>query len=207
MSLLLAGCLGALFLLPLPGSLKALFCVAGGVIGVIITLTLSGHRNGVFVRLGARLSGFPWTRWLWKRLPVGEGNLREMDEVITRAYNGNRARFFLAVGCEVGTRVLMGVELYIILRGIGFAVTLPDAVFLYALYSLVINVIFFTPLNLGVREGGLMLGLESLSLPPMMGVYVGVVIRLREIFWIMVGLLFILAGTRWRPGTAGKEHP
>jgi hypothetical protein len=47
-------------------------------------------------------------------------------------------------------------------------------------------------MNLGAREGGLYLGLESLALTPLLGVYLGIVMRLREFVWILFGLLFIL---------------
>jgi hypothetical protein len=86
----------------------------------------------------------------------------------------------------------MGLEVYLILRGVGIDVTLASALFLYLVYSIVINLMFFIPMNLGAREGGLYLGLESLGLTPLLGVYLGIVMRLREFFWILLGLLFIL---------------
>ena len=86
----------------------------------------------------------------------------------------------------------MGVEVYLILYGVGIETTIASALFLYVVYSIIINLLFFIPLNLGAREGGLVLGLEALAISPLLGVYLGVVMRVREFFWILLGLLFIL---------------
>jgi len=106
---------------------------------------------------------------------------------------------YAAIGLEYLSRVLMGVEVYLILRGIGIDTTIVSALFLYVSYSIVINLLFFIPLNLGAREGGLALGLGTLALPPLLGVYLGVVMRVREFFWIALGLLFILFTNKQKP--------
>ena len=123
-----------------------------------------------------------------------------MDAVLTNTYHHQRGKFYTAVGLEFLSRLCMGIEVYLILYGIGIPISLPMALFLYVVYSIIINVLFFIPLNLGAREGGLALGLESLALPPLLGVYLGVVMRIREFVWIMIGLLFIFFTTE-------KEHP
>jgi hypothetical protein len=46
-------------------------------------------------------------------------------------------------------------------------------------------------MGLGTREGGLVLILEGLKYASGVGVYVGLINRIREFFWIFVGLVFI----------------
>ena len=71
-------------------------------------------------------------------------------------------------------------------------ISLLSALFVFIVYSIAINVLFFVPFNLGIREGGIFLGLESLALPPLFAVYFGIIIRIREFFWILLGLIFVL---------------
>jgi uncharacterized membrane protein YbhN (UPF0104 family) len=118
-----------------------------------------------------------------------------MDTIITGVYRNSRGRFYLAIAIEFLSRVCMGVEVYLILHGVGIETSVASAMFLYVVYSIIINLLFFIPLNLGAREGGLYLGLETLALPPLLGVYLGIVMRLREFFWILLGLTFILLTT------------
>ena len=121
-----------------------------------------------------------------------------MDEVITSTYRNQRSKFFLSVLLEYVTRIAMGFEVYLILHGVGVEITPAAALLIYVAYSIIINIMFVIPMNLGVREGGLYLGLETLALPPVLGIYLGVVIRIREIFWILIGLLFILITSKLR---------
>ena len=50
------------------------------------------------------------------------------------------------------------------------------------------NVLFFVPFELGAREGSLYLIMESLHVMPGVGVYIALVNRIRELFWILIGL-------------------
>jgi uncharacterized protein (TIRG00374 family) len=195
MFLLLAGIALAMLVLPLPLSVQIVCAISGVAIAGIILLTLSGHRGGIFARLQRVLARVVRSGKFRERLRAFEGSADEMDEVITRVYHHHRGKFVLAILSEFLSRVLMGIEVYLILAGIGIGTSIPEALFLYVTYSIMINVLFFIPLNLGAREGGLALGLGSLALPPLLGVYLGVVMRIREFVWILIGLLFILLTT------------
>ncbi len=194
MLLLLTGILAAILFLSLPLAVVLTLAVLGVLIILVVGLTLSGHRDGVFQRIAGLLGRFPFARRISTALTVTQNDLAAMDEVITRVYRHERWKFYSAVLLEVLSRVAMGVEVFLILRGIGVETSLLSALFLYVSYSIIINLLFFIPLNLGAREGGLALGLGSLALPPLLGVYLGVVMRIREFFWILLGLLFIVLG-------------
>ncbi len=185
MLLLLTGILAALAFLTFPFTVNIILLILGCLITGVIALTFSGHRHGVFERFQRIMSRIPV-------LQNYESTLREMDVVITDVYRRERSRFYLAIVIEYLSRVCMGIEVYLILNGAGVETTIVSAMFIYVVYSIIINILFFIPLNIGAREGGLYLGLETLALPPLLGVYLGVVIRVREFFWIMLGLLFIL---------------
>ncbi len=192
MLLLVTGIVAAVVALSLPAPVVWALLAAGLVIALLIVLTLIGHREGIFERLLRLCARLPFFRRAPERLEAYRDSVREMDEALTDVYRRRRGQFYSAVGLEFLSRVCMGVEVYLILSGVGVEVGPVTALFLYVFYSLVINLLFFIPLNLGAREGGLALGLQSLMLAPLLGVYLGVVMRIREFVWIMVGLLFIL---------------
>jgi uncharacterized membrane protein YbhN (UPF0104 family) len=115
-----------------------------------------------------------------------------MDRIVTDAYQRRPGKFYSAVFLEYFCRICMGIEVYLVLHGIGSDISLISALFVYVLYSVVINLIFFIPLNFGVREGSLYLGLQSLALVPALGLYLGVIIRVRELAWILIGLVLMI---------------
>jgi len=205
MFLLLTGIVASLLVLEFPAAVRMVLLLAAVLIVAVIFFTLAGHRNGVFQKLGAVLQRIPLLRKATRSFNQYGEDLKEMDAVITDVYHHARRKLYAAIVLEYVSRVLMGVEVFLILKGIGIETTVVSALFLYVSYSIVINLLFFIPLNLGAREGGLALGLGSLALPPLLGVYMGVVMRVREFFWIALGLLFILFTNRKKPTTVPQS--
>jgi uncharacterized protein (TIRG00374 family) len=199
MLLLCVGIVVTIIEVDLPGSLKLLLVVLGVVLLSIILILLSGHRRGVFERVYRGLEHVPLLRRLLQKVPVNQDSLKRMDELITNAYHDRKRDFYGAVGCEFLSRCCMGIEIYLILRSVGLHVDFAQAIFLYLTYSIVINVLSPVPYNVGVREGGFYLAMESMALPPMIGVYLGIVMRIREFFWILVGLSLIALASFRKP--------
>jgi uncharacterized protein (TIRG00374 family) len=195
MVLLLVGIIAAILFLSLPMYINGILGGTALLIFLIIMLTLIGHRDGIFKKFENVLTKVPLLRRFTQGLHKYQADLQEMDRIITDVYHNDRGRFILAVVCEFCSRICMGIEVYLVLHGIDVETTIVSALFLYVVYSVIINLLFFIPLNLGAREGGLALGLGSLALPPLLGVYLGIVMRIREFFWILIGLLFILLTT------------
>ena len=48
------------------------------------------------------------------------------------------------------------------------------------------------PFELGTREGGLFLVVQTLGYAPGIGIVIGLVNRLRELVWIFIGLTFMV---------------
>lgn len=195
MVLMTLGAVVGLLTLPMADTLRWWL---GGVVLVIGTLgywAFTVHRDGIFVRLAAAVRRIGVLRRFSHTMDKHAAELAAMDRLFTDAFRHRRARFVAALLIEVLTRAMMGLEVFIILRGAGTPITFGGALFIYIVYSLIINVVFFIPLNLGVRESGLMLGLQGLAMTPLLGVYLGVIIRIREILWILLGLFFVLVST------------
>ena len=68
--------------------------------------------------------------------------------------------------------------------------TAPDCGFL----SLLANLLFFLPMQLGGREGGFALAVGGLSLSGAYGVYAALITRIREMVWIVIGLVLMKVG-------------
>src|SRR5439155_833297 len=70
-----------------------------------------------------------------------------------------------------------------------------------ALTSLVQNVIFIVPFEVGTKEGSLYIVFQLLGLDPALGVYTAIVSRLRDLVWIGGGL-----GLVWLSGRGAQER-
>jgi uncharacterized protein (TIRG00374 family) len=206
MLLLLAGIQAALIALGFPAPVNLLLGATALVLVGIIVVTLAGQKRGVFEFLHRLIRKIPVLSRLAAPLSRYESNLQDMDRHITSLYHHSRGKLYLAVALEFLSRALMGVEVYLILSGIGMTMSFVSALFVYISYSVIINLLFFVPFNIGAREGGIALGLGSLALPPLLGIYLGVVMRIREFVWICLGLLFILLTTDKRAEPPELTH-
>ena len=176
----------------LPLSLRIFLAGMFAGIFVIVSWVFSMSRRGMFERITDWTQRHAKLERLSTVLQERRLELRKMDAMLRDAHRGRQGRFSIAVALEFVSRILMALEICILLHGVGIDISITDSVFVYALYSILINLFFFVPLNFGTLEGGMMLALQSLGLTPFFGVYLGVVTRLRDFFWIAVGLLMVL---------------
>ncbi|WAC09447.1 lysylphosphatidylglycerol synthase transmembrane domain-containing protein [Dyadobacter pollutisoli] len=115
-------------------------------------------------------------------------NLYEVDEQIRVLYAERRNVFYASLFYEFVARVIGCLEIYFTAHAIGMEMSLSQSLIVSSGSSLFANLIFFFPMQLGTREGGLALALRSVGLPAAQGIFIGVVLRIREIVWIIIGL-------------------
>jgi uncharacterized membrane protein YbhN (UPF0104 family) len=130
-------------------------------------------------------------------------NLYEVDEQIRVLYSDRRNAFYASLFYEFAGRVIGCLEIYFTAHAIGMEMTLAQSLIVSSGSSLFANLIFFFPMQLGTREGGLALALRSVGLPAAQGIFIGVVLRIREIVWIMIGLALINKKTK---SNDSEEH-
>ena len=105
------------------------------------------------------------------------------------------AHFLRALGLELLSRLVNVIEYWIIMQALGFAeFGYLQALLVVAFSSLLANLLFFSPLQMGTREGGIFLALQYLlpdgDLLPV-ALTLSFATRIREFLWIAIGLLFM----------------
>ncbi len=174
---------------------------------LVLAVALAGAVAFVFSRQRAGIFGLA-TRIL-ARLPVAgraaaalerhRGTLGALDEQIVAFYHRDRRRFFLALAIDFAGRTVGMLEYYLIGASIGLHISFLQAFVMGSFLALGLNVLFFVPFDVGSREGGMFLIFEILGLPSGLGVYAGIVTRLRWASWIAIGLLVLAIPGMGRP--------
>lgn len=164
----------------------ALFCVAA------VYLFLKGYRHGIVVSIMSLLQRFPLIKR--KAQPFFESHreqLENIDHDMTMLRNNNPRSFMLAVTLEFACRVVSALEIFFILLVIMPSANYIDCILILAFTSLFANMLFFMPLQLGGREGGFLMSAHGLQLSASAGIFVALLVRLRELIWTAIGLLLI----------------
>jgi uncharacterized membrane protein YbhN (UPF0104 family) len=117
--------------------------------------------------------------------------IEETDRQIAHLYTCRRSDFYKSLLLEYLARIVACLEVYFIVLALGLNFTFLDAVIIIALTSLIANIMFFAPLQLGTREGGFLMAFQGISMSSGLGIYVSLITRIRETFWIMIGLLLM----------------
>ena len=130
-------------------------------------------------------------RWAQPFVERNKEKLAEVDAQIAALHNQNPRTFVAAVVLELLCRLFSTLEIFFILLVIQPDVTIPQCILIYAFTTLFANMLFFMPLQLGGREGGFLMSAEGLSLTAQAGIFVALIVRVRELIWTAVGLLLI----------------
>lgn len=151
-----------------------------------------GYRRGIAVTGMNILSHFPMVkRWAAPFVERNKDKLAEVDAQIAALHNQNPRTYVAAVALEFLCRFFSTFEIYFILLVIMPEVTIPQCVLIYAFTTLFANILFFMPLQLGGREGGFLMSTEGLSMTARAGIFVALLVRVRELIWTAIGLLLI----------------
>jgi uncharacterized membrane protein YbhN (UPF0104 family) len=181
----------ALFL-PMPNTWSTMLLVSFLCFVIVLWLLWRGYRKGMTVSFFDILSKVP----LLKRKVVPfcqkySEKFIQIDHQISHLYYHRKKTFLMTLFLEFLARVLNCLEVYIILRSASVEVTLIQSVVIYAFMSLFTNIFFFSPMQIGTREGGFLLAFTALGLSGSLGIYVSLITRVRELIWIGIGVLLM----------------
>jgi len=163
-----------IYLVPFSASLKLSMILAGGLLGILGLALMFFSLSKVPSQL---------THFILKRFSSFE---------VLRQQKLPKSTFAACLGYKLLGRVINLIEIYLILRLLGIAVT-PGRLAIIAAFiaasSLLINVI---PQGLGVAEAGIMGAFSLIGLAPHLGLTFGLIRRARIIFWALLGIAFFL---------------
>lgn len=167
-------------------TLIAAFCLTA------IWFFLKGYKKGIAVSGMRILSHIPLLkRWAKRFFESHAEQLATIDKQIAALHGQNPRTFFLAVFLELSCRVVSALEIFFILLVIMPSANYLQCILILAFTSLFANMLFFIPLQLGGREGGFLLSAKGLAIGAREGIFVALLVRLREIIWTAIGLLLI----------------
>lgn len=151
-----------------------------------------GYKRGIAVTGMSLLSHFPiLRRWAQPFFEKRREQLAEIDSQVAALHGQNPRTFFMAVLLELVCRILSALEIYFILLVIMPTVSYVQCILILAFTSLFANMLFFMPLQLGGREGGFLMSAGGLGMSARAGIFVALLVRLRELIWTAIGLLLI----------------
>ncbi len=181
-------------------ALMAAFCLSG------VYLFMRGYRNGMVRRLFRILASIPGcSGWAGRFIDRHAADLEKIDRQISGLHEQNRRVFYLSFFMEYVGRILQSVEIFLILLIFDYdasVMTFVHAFLILAFTSLFANLLFFFPLQLGGREGGFAMSTAQMGMTTEIGIFVSIICRVREIFWVAVGMALLLLGPKNR-----KEGP
>ena len=156
-----------------------------------------GYRNGLIVKLYKLLFYIPFVnRYARKFYDKNMSAMEQVDTNIAYLHSQPRA-FYSALAMEYVGRVINSFEFFFILHALGEPVSFADSVIILAFSSLIGNMLFFFPMQHGAREGSLAVIVSLLGIgTEAVGLFSSFYTRIREIFWIIVGILLVKIGTK-----------
>ena len=153
---------------------------------------LRGYKRGITVTGMSILSHFPMVkRWAQPFFERNRDRLAEIDQQIAALHNQNPRTFITAVLLELSCRVVSALEIFFILLVIMPSVNYVQCILILSFTSLFANMLFFMPLQLGGREGGFLMSTDGLGMSARAGIFVALLVRLRELIWTAIGLALI----------------
>lgn len=130
------------------------------------------------------------------RINTNEDEIRdsaeEADAVLLDFYGRHRVRFVASCLCYAIAWSLGPLEIYILLRLLHQPATVQTALLVESLGLLIERATFLIPGKLVSQEGGKALILGMLGYPPGIGFAVGFLRRIKEMVWVLFGLLALM---------------
>lgn len=162
------------------------FCLLG------LWFFIIGYRKGLANRAMNLLRHLPFIKkWAQPFLDKHREQLDTIDKQIAALHSQSPGRFVVAVLLELVCRILSAFEVYFILLVINPGISYVQCILIIAFTTLFANMLFFMPLQLVGREGGFLMSTTRLGVSASGGIFVALIVRIRELVWTGIGLLLI----------------
>jgi glycosyltransferase 2 family protein len=138
------------------------------------------------VRRGGRLLA-------WFGVVENSAYAERLDLALRQFYRRDWRRLLLSTGFHLGGWLLGGLEAYLMLRVLDVPVTLGTALVIEAFGSAVRFATFLVPASVGALEAANAAAFAGLGLGASAGLAFSLVRRGRQVVWIVIGLLVLVA--------------
>jgi glycosyltransferase 2 family protein len=128
----------------------------------------------------------------WAFLETREFQLQELDHTIRSFYAQHQQTFYRTFTIFFLAWLTETLEVYAILYYLGASIDIGTSFSIAALTVFIKGGTFFIPGSLGAQEGGYTLLLMSFGYSEVTGISFALIRRLREILWILLGLVCLL---------------
>jgi hypothetical protein len=189
----LTGTVLAFFIIPRAVIPFWILAILAAVLVALLGLLIAAHREGVIERLFDLVNRIPVLNRFTMGLEPKRPALIEVDRQLIELHRKSPARYYGALANEYVARVVSMLEFWVIARATGHPVSFATSFLIGSFSSLIVNLFFFLPFNVGSKEGGLYFIFKAVGLPADIGVAAAVISRIRELAWIAIGLLLVLA--------------
>lgn len=179
--------------------LWTLFSVYMVILLVALVVFRYGYKNGLIVKLyRICLLHTPFVKKHAKKFYDKKIEAMEKVDHDTAYLLGEHPRaFWSSLACEYLARVINCFEFFFILHAFGLPIGFAEALLILAFSSLMGNMLFFLPMQLGAREGGIAIIVKILGITTGgVGIYTSFYTRIRELFWVLVGVGLVKVGNK-----------
>jgi len=162
--------------------------VSLGLLASVVFLFLMLQRYGIGMGL---LTIAETCRIRSQRLEAYRPELLELDRTIRTFYRERRRTFLLSLGVHFVAWLTELFEVYAIFYFLGAEVGWLASFSIAALAVLIKGSVSMIPGGLGAQEGGYLFLLMALGYSEVTGISFALLRRIREILWILIGLVFL----------------
>lgn len=189
-------------------------CLAGAIVFCLLAFYVfsRGYKNGLVVKLIKWIGHIPGLKKWSQRFQERHAEaLQNIDQQIAALHKQDKHAFYSSLLLEYASRIVQSLEILfmLLLFGVdcgggfgGLFLTFLYSVLILSFTTLFANLIGFLPMQLGVQEGGFMLSIAIIGMSTKLGaaydaaalgIFVSIICRVREILWILIGILLMKA--------------
>lgn len=187
--------------LPFNNTVATIFGLIAVLFAVFLYLFIKGFRHGLVVNMMKLLGKIPGLKkWSARMLTEHGDTFRNIDTQIAALHKKDKKLFYSSLLLEYVSRIVQSLEVMfmLLLFGIdcgggleGLSLTFVHSILIVAFTTFFANLIGFLPMQLGVQEGGFAISIYALGLSAALGIFVSIICRVREILWIIAGVLLM----------------
>lgn len=166
--------------------------VIAGFMAVLTLLLTAVLRGRSFSALAGALARLP-SSWLRGRLHQSAHRFEAVDQSCSRVFTENRQQLPTIFGLLLAGWVFGGLETFVLLRALDQPVSLQTAMAIESVGSMFRLLFFLLPSGIGGQDASLLTLFKLFSLPRSSGGAFVLLKRFKELIWIGVGFVLVLA--------------